>query len=97
MQKEYRCIRCGAIMRYMGREFVQLGKNNAWNTVKGGIELDMIYCPECRKMEFFLADAEVEKDEFKGSTDLPKERCNSCGRYYDFDFSKCPYCGHHHY
>lgn len=26
--------------------------------------------------------------------DLPQKECPGCGKQHDFDFPKCPYCGH---
>ncbi|MBQ8396937.1 MAG: hypothetical protein IJX53_01915 [Clostridia bacterium] len=27
-------------------------------------------------------------------SDLPQKTCPACGRKYDFDYPKCPHCGH---
>lgn len=28
------------------------------------------------------------------SDDLPQKECPACGKKHDFDYPKCPYCGH---
>lgn len=28
------------------------------------------------------------------SEDLPQKTCPECGKQHDFDFPKCPHCGH---
>jgi len=102
MAKDYKCLRCGGEMVCVGTERIQLGKTS-WllgdlpNLISGAMEVEIWYCKGCGKVEFFAPEGSFEEREFKGSTDLPQKRCNSCGRNYDFDFPKCPYCGHHHY
>lgn len=26
--------------------------------------------------------------------DLPQKECPQCGKHHDFDYPRCPYCGH---
>ena len=86
---ELNCLRCGRQMRYIGREKLQLGQTG-WvlgdlpNLFAGAMSVDIYTCPECRKMEFYLAD-EIEEE-------LPQKQCPNCGKKHDFDYPKCPFC-----
>ena len=44
-------------------------------------------CKSCGRLEFFSA----EDSETEG---LPQTTCPHCGRSHDFDYPKCPFCGH---
>ena len=44
-------------------------------------------CKDCGRLEFFSAP-----DDTDGS--LPQTTCPNCGRSHDFDYPKCPFCGH---
>jgi endogenous inhibitor of DNA gyrase (YacG/DUF329 family) len=48
------------------------------------MEVDIYSCPDCGKLEFFLADAAEEG--------LQQRRCPKCGKQHDFDYPKCPFC-----
>lgn len=91
MENKITCLRCGQEMDHMGTEKLQLGQTG-WllgdvpNLLAGALEVDIFCCPECRKLEFFLADA--------GEEELPQKRCPSCGREHDFDYPRCPFCGY---
>lgn len=54
-------------------------------------EVDIYCCPDCRKVEFFLAEEE-EIDE-----ELPQKQCPKCGKMHDFDYPKCPFCKYDYY
>ncbi len=83
------CLRCGKQMSHIGIEKIQLGQTG-WifgdlsNLLAGAMEVDIYCCPECRKLEFFSADA-VEEE-------LPQKKCPKCGKMHDFDYPKCPFC-----
>lgn len=53
---DLKCIRCGAPMAKIGRKKFQMGEENfffdshAW---AGSLELDVLKCTACRKVEFF--------------------------------------------
>ena len=87
--KDLDCLRCGRQMRYIGREKLQLGQTG-WvlgdlpNLFAGAMSVDIYTCPDCRKMEFYLAD-EIEEE-------LPQKQCPNCGKKHDFDYPKCPFC-----
>lgn len=94
MKNHIKCLRCESEMRHMGVEKLQLGQTG-WifgdisNLLAGAIEVEIYCCPMCKKIEFFLANAE-EKE-------LPQKKCPKCGRSHDFDYPKCPYCQYDYY
>lgn len=83
------CLRCGAAMRFSGREKLQLGKTG-WvlgdlpNLLAGAMQLDIYACPDCGKVEFFRPE--------DSSDELPQKECPSCGAVIDFDYGRCPRC-----
>ncbi len=89
MKNNIVCLRCDREMKHIRTEKLQLGQTG-WilgdfpNLLAGAMEVDIYSCPECRKLEFFLADA-IEKG-------LPKKQCPKCGELHDFDYPKCPFC-----
>ena len=89
MEKDIICIRCNSEMKHLRTEKLQLGQTG-WifgdlpNLLAGAMEVDIYICPECRKLEFFLAD---DKEDV-----LPQKQCPKCGKMHDFDYPKCPYC-----
>ena len=90
------CLRCSKKMHYVGTEKIQFGQTS-WllgdipNLLAGAMEVDVYCCPDCRKVEFFLAEEE-EIDE-----ELPQKQCPECGKMHDFDYPKCPFCKHNYY
>ena len=58
------------------------------NLFAGALQTDIYFCPNCRKLEFYAADETVAGEE------LPKKTCPTCGTVHDFDYPKCPNCGH---
>ena len=91
-----KCLRCGEDMQYLSREKLQLGKTG-WvlgdlpNLLSGALEVQILVCPKCRKLEFFLAENETLDD------DTPKKTCPDCGTVHDFDYPKCPKCKHEYF
>ena len=91
-----KCLRCGEDMQYLSREKLQLGKTG-WvlgdlpNLLSGALEVKILVCPKCRKLEFFLAENEMLDD------DTPKKTCPECGTVHDFDYPKCPKCKHEYF
>ena len=87
------CIRCGEQMQFLTRERIQLGKTG-WilgdlpNLIAGALETDIYICPKCNKLELYAADASVVGE------GLPQKICPACGTAHDFDYPKCPKCGH---
>ena len=94
MKNKLLCLRCGREMAHKGSEKLQLGETS-WlfgdlsNLLSGAIEVEIYACPECRKLEFFLADDERQEE-------LPQVKCPECGHMHDFDYPKCPYCKHNY-
>ena len=92
------CLRCGEPLQYMSKEHLQLGKTG-WilgdlpNLVAGALSVDIYVCPNCRKLEFYMAEGEnIHADE-----GLPRRTCPKCGAVHDFDAPKCPKCKHDYY
>lgn len=89
--RKLNCLRCGAAMRFSGREKLQLGQTG-WllgdlpNLIAGAMRLDIYACPDCGKVEFFLPG--------DSSDELPQKQCPSCGAVIDFDYGRCPHCKH---
>ena len=94
-----KCLRCDGEMKYVTRENIQLGKmglllGDLPHLVSGALSVNIFVCKKCKKMEFFDAGsafADMEEDE------LPKVTCPNCGERHDFDYPKCPACGHDYY
>ncbi len=93
--KKLDCLRCGERLGFVGRQKFQLGQTG-WllgdlpNLVAGSLELDIYFCPVCSKVEFYLPDEQQPYSQ----TGLPQVRCPACGAAHDFDYPKCPHCGH---
>lgn len=105
MGKEMKCLRCGGEMRAVRREKIQLGQTGwilgDWpNLIAGAMEVDIYACPRCGKLEFFQPQPEGDWQEsgpfdvMAGYGALPQRKCPQCGRVHDFDYPKCPFCGH---
>ena len=83
-------------MNYIKREKLQLGQTG-WilgdlpNLISGAMEVDIYSCPQCGKVEFFLADDVVQEEA------LPQKQCPNCGKVHDFDYPKCPFCKYDYY
>ena len=61
MRQRVACLRCGGEMHLMKRERLQLGKTG-WllgdldNLLAGALDVDILCCPQCGKLEFFRGD-----------------------------------------
>ena len=90
MKKDLSCLRCGQKMNHIKTENLQLGRTG-WllgdlpNLIAGAMEVDIYSCPDCGKLEFFIADTSKEEG-------LPRKQCPKCGKMIDFDYYKCPFC-----
>ncbi|MGE4549437.1 MAG: hypothetical protein AB7C89_07820 [Intestinibacillus sp.] len=66
MKRELKCLRCGTVMRSMGLESIQLGHLGLFlgqldNRLSGTLEVEIMVCPSCRKLEFYeRGGAEVD-------------------------------------
>lgn len=93
---QFNCLRCGTAMRFVGQEKLQLGKTG-WllgdlpNLLAGALEVSIVECPHCGKLEFFSGNA-VSMEGADAS--LPQRTCPKCGAEHDFDYPKCPLCGY---
>ena len=89
--REINCLRCGAEMKFVGKERIQLGETGFFfrdlsHLLSGSLGVDIYVCPECKKLEFFASDEDLADDE------LPKRTCPNCHDVHDFDYPKCPKC-----
>ncbi len=92
------CLRCGTEMKFVLRERFQMGQyglilGDLSHLLAGSLELELYNCPDCGKVEFFAPE---ESDHYSHG-DLPQVKCPQCGATHDFDFPKCPHCGHDYY
>ena len=95
MEKTLKCLRCGRPMEFLQREHLQLGRTG-WilgdldNLLAGGLDVAVLQCPGCGKLEFFRGDFAQE-----GCSEETRAQvtCPQCGVRYDFDYPKCPVCG----
>ena len=60
--KDLNCLRCGRRMEFCRREYLQLGKTGwitgDWgNLLAGAMDVVVLRCPDCGKLEFFQGDA----------------------------------------
>ena len=96
--RQMNCLRCDGQMDYVGCEKLQLGQTG-WilgdlpNLLAGALEVDIYFCPKCGKLEFFNANYDEEPNRHR-NMDLPSKLCPACGLDIDFDYPKCPCCGH---
>lgn len=93
MERNLKCLRCNAEMKYFSRETFQLGQTsfllgNLQNLMAGALEADIYVCPDCGKIEFFTAEDDKKEDE------IAKIKCPKCGHVHDMDYPKCPFCKH---
>ena len=100
MSKNLTCLRCGKKMNHIGTEKLQLGKTGwifgDWgNLLAGAMGVDIYCCPDCKKVEFFLADDDFLENH--SEEDAPQKQCPNCGKWHDFDYPKCPFCKHEYY
>jgi len=94
MDREYTCLRCGAVMAHACTEDLQLGRTS-WllgdlpNLVAGSIRVAIYCCPDCGKLEFFTTENGNDPQ-----SSIPQVTCPSCGHPHDFDYPRCPFCKH---
>lgn len=94
MNRDLKCLRCGAAMNHALTENLQLGKTDwllgDWpNLLAGAMYVAVYCCPKCGKIEFFAAE-----DPEHTRSDLPQISCPNCGHSHDFDYPACPFCKH---
>lgn len=90
-KRDLNCLRCGAQMRFLGRDRLQLGQTS-WilgdlpNLIAGAMPVDLYGCPNCGKTELYQTEDSCE--------DLVQKQCPNCGAVIDFDYGRCPRCKH---
>ena len=109
-----KCLRCGANMKFAMQQKFQMGEagfltGDLPHLLAGALELEVWFCPDCGKAEFFVPGTGKREEEpefdFVGSMvsegidsismdGMPQKKCPVCGREHDFDYPKCPYCKH---
>ena len=83
------CLRCGTSMVKVGRRKFQMGEENFFDTHRwdGSMELDVVRCPSCFKVEFFMPN-------LPGTPSAPEDdyvTCSTCGARHDPKVG-CPRC-----
>lgn len=96
MPRKLNCSRCGTPLQLLKRERIQLGKTG-WilgdldNLLSGGLDVDILTCPSCGGLEFFQGGwSEMADPE---SAAIARTKCPGCGKSYEMDSPKCPFCG----
>ncbi len=89
------CLRCQVPMKFLKKEKLQLGQTGWFlgdlpNLLAGSLETAIYTCPKCGKIELYQA----QLAENYGGSELPQIVCPECGTKHDFDYGKCPFCGH---
>ena len=93
---DFDCLRCGTAMHFVGQHKLQLGRTS-WifgdlpNLMAGALEVSIMACPACGKLEFFTGGVSQPSGNDPG---LHQRRCPKCGFAHDFDYPKCPLCGY---
>jgi DNA-directed RNA polymerase subunit RPC12/RpoP len=78
-------------MSVMGTEKIQLGQTG-WllgdlsNLISGALEVEIYVCKKCGKIEFYQSRSDETTDS------IAQVKCPQCGKSYDMDYPKCPYC-----
>ena len=83
------CLRCGTSMAKVGRRKFQMGEENFFDTHRwdGSMELDVVRCPSCFKVEFFMPS-------LPGTPSAPEDdyvTCPTCGARHASN-GGCPRC-----
>lgn len=100
MRNNMACLRCGQTMNHIRTEKLQFGQTG-WilgdlpNLLAGAMEVDIYSCPQCKKLEFFLAENKFIADNKKEESikeEAPQKKCPLCGRKHDMEDDKCPFC-----
>ena len=69
----------------------RVGPGRSDNLLAGALDVDILCCSDCGKLEFFRGEwSELEDPEGSG---IARMECPSCGRSYELDSPKCPFCG----
>ena len=89
------CLRCGTRMNGPQQETIQLGSQGPLGShlphlFAGTLTVNIYHCPNCGKLEFFGPGSEDASE----PDALPQKECPGCGLSIDFDYPKCPCCGH---
>ena len=104
--KQLKCLRCGGAMKFGMQQKFQLGKTGFllgdWpNLLAGALELEVWFCPECGKAEFFVPGSTkrtaepVENVEFDFVGSMVNEGLDAVGED-GMPLKKCPTCGREH-
>ena len=101
-----KCLRCGGAMKFGMQQKFQLGQTGFllgdWpNLLAGALELEVWFCPECGKAEFFVPGSAnrtaepVENVEFDFVGSMVNESIDASGDD-GMPQKKCPTCGREH-
>ncbi|MCI2057086.1 MAG: hypothetical protein LKJ86_08075 [Oscillibacter sp.] len=95
------CLRCGAEMKFLKRESIQLGEQSFFggdwgNLLAGSLTADFYVCPACRKLEFYYGGElpqPREEEPTPWGDQEPQTGFYTPGVMEDV---KCPRCGKLH-
>ena len=108
--RNIKCLRCGASMKFgmqqkfqMGEASFLLGDWSHW--LNGALELEVWFCPECGKVEFFVPGSTqnlpvkqsepVQAEEFDYVGSMVNEGIDAVSKD-GMPQKKCPTCGREH-
>lgn len=87
------CANCKVDLQNCGVQKLQMGQSgilfpNLGNIVAGALEVQVMLCPQCGKIEFFSPHARGN------SSQSGTKRCPKCGDVHDASRAKCTRCSH---
>ena len=86
MDRPLNCLRCGTEMVRLGVHTFQLGRETLFfdsHLLEGGLDLEIIGCPSCGKVELFSDETRKWAAEYE---------CPICHAKYPMDAERCPKC-----
>ena len=107
--RQLKCLRCGARMNFAMQQKFQMGEagflTGDWpHIMAGALELEVYFCPECGKVEFFVPGTgnlpvkqpePVQTEEFDYVGAMVNEGIDAVGKD-GMPQKKCPTCGREH-
>ena len=90
---ERKCLQCGEPLERITCDTIQLGQTD-WllgdlpNLVAGGLDVLIMTCPQCGRIELFRPTEEDKQPQGGMVT------CPQCGKKCRIGTRRCPECGH---
>lgn len=91
MDMKKMCCNCNKELTFLSQEKIQLGQVGFFtgtlsNLIDGALEVNIFICNQCRKVEFYALENQIEEDL------ISKINCPNCNFRHDMDYPKCPQC-----